>query len=77
MRKKKQTKRDVLNEYSRHYSDLIIQGQAIDTLERSHTNTAIAVIHKLKASQQRLLTKMDRAAAKLGAPYVERGEVEG
>lgn len=62
-------RRDWLNRYTTTARDMELTDAAIDLLERVSGHAAQQCIQKLKASQLRHLTKLDYAAARLGAPY--------
>lgn len=62
-------KRKILNEYTDAARRLELSGVAVDVLERVGGVTAQRCIKQLKAEQHRQLKKLDRAAARLGAPY--------
>ena len=60
-------KRKHLNDYGAARRNIELTEAAIDLLEK--VTGAQKVIATLKKSQQKHLTKLDAAAAKLGAPY--------
>lgn len=65
------TRRDDLNLYTRANDAIVMLGQIIDALERvpgCHTACQRMIV-RCKSEQQRMLIKLDKYAAKLGAPY--------
>jgi len=58
-----------LEDYTDAARDIELAEVAIDVLEKMSGATAQRLIKTLKYLQQRALTRLDAAAAKLGAPY--------
>jgi hypothetical protein len=57
-----------LNDYGHALRRMELAGAAIEMLEMVATRESAAAVRTLKRGQQRLLTSLDRAAAKLTAP---------
>lgn len=64
------TKRKHLNDFTDAHTQIELAEEAIRTLERMDGGAALLrLIASLRREQQRALSRMDAAAAKLGAPY--------
>jgi hypothetical protein len=62
-------RRNVLLDYTHECRQMDLSGAAVDILETMNTPEASAAVRALKRGQQRLLKRIDKAAAKLGCPY--------
>ena len=61
--------RKALNDYTDAAREIELAGVAIGILETMRSKAAARCIKVLLKNQHSMLTKLDRAAAKLGAPY--------
>lgn len=63
------TARKYLNEYSHEQRELDAAEYAIGLLERMDSEIAQKCVSMLKGEQRKILKRLDKAAADLGAPY--------